>query len=60
MDIESTYVPTAARGRGVGGALVSGALDYARTEGLEVVPTCWYVGTWVASHPEYANLLSTR
>lgn len=57
MDIQSTFVPPAARGRGIGGALVQQALDHARAEGFGVVPTCWYVKTWVEAHPEFGDLL---
>jgi uncharacterized protein len=57
MDIESTYVPAADRGRGVGGVLVQAALDHARARSWRVIPSCWYVGTWVAAHPEYRDLL---
>lgn len=54
------YVLPAARGRGIGGALVQAALTYARAEGRRVIPTCWYVGTWVAEHPEFRDLLITE
>ncbi len=57
MDIESTYVPAAARGRGIGAALVERALEHARVEGFGVIPSCWYVKTWVDGHPEFAGLL---
>src|SRR5438477_1446990 len=57
LDIRTTYVPPAARGRGTGGALVEAALRHARAEGLKVIPTCSYVGPWVAAHPEYRDLL---
>jgi uncharacterized protein len=57
MDIQSTYVPNAARGRGIGGALVERALGFARSKGYAVRPTCWYVGTWIGEHAEYAELL---
>jgi predicted GNAT family acetyltransferase len=60
MDIQSTYVPSSARGRGVGAALVRQALGYAREKGYSVRPSCWYVGTWVGQHPEYAELLERR
>ena len=59
LDIRSTYVPPAARGRGTGGALVEAALTYARTEGRQVIPSCWYVGSWIAEHPEFRDLLVT-
>jgi predicted GNAT family acetyltransferase len=57
MEVLSTYVPVAARGRKVGGALVLAALTHARAHSLRVIPTCWYVGTWVDQHPEYRELL---
>jgi predicted GNAT family acetyltransferase len=57
LDIRTTYVPPAARGRGTGGALVEAALLHARAAGLKVIPTCSYVGPWVAAHPEYRELL---
>jgi predicted GNAT family acetyltransferase len=57
MDILSTYVPPAGRGQGVAGALVQTALRYARDEDYAVVPSCWYVRTWVDRNPAYAGLL---
>ena len=57
MDIESTFVPSAARGQGVGAALVERALEHARSEGYQVIPSCWYVKRWVERHPAYAGLL---
>lgn len=57
MDVLSTYVPDAARGRNIGGALVEAALSHARAHGLRVIPTCWYVETWVGQHVEYRELL---
>jgi uncharacterized protein len=57
MDVLSTHVPQAARGKGVGGALVEAALTHARAHTLRVIPTCWYVETWVGQHPQYRELL---
>ena len=57
IDVLSTHVPQSARGRGVGGALVEAALTHARVHKLRVIPTCWYVETWVGQHPEYRELL---
>lgn len=59
MDMLSTRVPATARGRGAGGALVEAALTHARTNNLRVIPSCWYVETWVGRHPEYRELLET-
>jgi len=57
MDIRKVYVPESAREQGVGGALVEAALVQAQAEGRRVIPTCWYVGTWVGRHPEFRELL---
>jgi uncharacterized protein len=57
MNIESTFVPSSARGRGFGGELVRAALMHARANRWRVIPTCWYVDTWVGMHPEFNDLL---
>lgn len=57
MDIRKVYVPESARGQGVGGALVEAALVHARAAGRRVIPTCWYVDTWVDQHPEFREVL---
>jgi predicted GNAT family acetyltransferase len=57
VDFLSTYVAPAVRGRGVGEKLVREALEWAKLEGLTVIPTCWFVDTVVRRHPEYAPLL---
>lgn len=55
--IDHTGVPQAIGGRGVAGALVRAALDYARAEGLRVVPLCSYSAEYIQRHPEYADLV---
>jgi uncharacterized protein len=60
MDIESTFVPAAARGRGIGAALVERAMHHARDAELTVVPSCWYVRTWVDAHPEFGGMLRSE
>ena len=57
MVIDHTGVPEAIGGRGVAGALVKAALDYARAEGLRVVPLCSYAAAYLQRHPEYASLV---
>jgi uncharacterized protein len=54
-----TVVEPAHRGRGLGAILVRGALDDVRSRGLSVVAGCWYVAEFIASHPEYEDLLAT-
>ncbi len=52
-----TEVPKAFEGKGVGGKLAQAALEYARSEGLKVVPRCSFVRTYILRHPEYRNLV---
>ncbi|UCF19073.1 MAG: N-acetyltransferase [Gemmatimonadota bacterium] len=51
-----TGVPTALEGKGIGGRLVKAGLDWARAEGLRVVPVCSFVAAYIQRHPEYAEL----
>ncbi len=53
-----TEVPPALRGQGIGEKLVRGVLDEVRRRGEKVVPRCWYVREFVASHPEYRDLVA--
>lgn len=53
-----TEVPPALRGQGMGDKLVRGVLDEVRRRNLKVVPRCWFVRAFVASHPEYRDLVS--
>ena len=57
VDFRSTYVDPSLRGHGVGEKLVRQALEWAREEGLKVIPSCWFVDTVVRRHPEYETLL---
>lgn len=56
--ITHTIVPAAIGGRGIAGDLVKQAFDYARAEGLKVIPVCSYAQGWVGKHPEYADLVN--
>ena len=53
-----TVVPSELEGRGIGGRIVKTGLDYARAEGLEVVPQCSFVRGYIERHDEYADLLA--
>ena len=50
-----TYVPQAARGRGVGGRLVAAAVESAIQRNLTVVPQCSFARAWLISHPDVAG-----
>ena len=54
--ITHTVVPLAIGGRGIAGDLVKHALDFARSEGLKVLPQCSYAADYIRKHPEYADL----
>jgi uncharacterized protein len=45
-------------GRGVGSALVQGALDQVRASGRVVVPVCPFIIYFIGNHPEYADLVA--
>jgi uncharacterized protein len=47
IDFTHTYVPPAARGRGVAEALVRHALDWAEQRQLKTEASCWYVARWL-------------
>ncbi len=53
-----TVVPDALEGRGVGSALVKGALEDVRAQGIKVVPLCSFVKSWIERHPEAHDLLA--
>ena len=58
LSLTHTGVPSAIGGRGIGGELVRSALDYARSKGLKVVPSCAYAAAYIERHPEYADLVA--
>lgn len=57
LTLPHTEIDPAYGGRGLGGELVKGALDDIRERGLLVRPACSFVRSYVAQHPEYADLL---
>ena len=60
MDIQHTFVPESARGHHVADTLAEAAFQFARENGMRVVPTCPFVRRWVSSHAEYADVLDPR
>lgn len=55
-----TYVPPELRGGGIATALVRGALDCVRAQGLKVVPACSFVAKYMREHPETQDLLAAQ
>jgi predicted GNAT family acetyltransferase len=52
-----TEVAPELAGKGLGGVLARGALDYARSTNRKVLVTCKFVKTFIARHPQYEDLL---
>jgi uncharacterized protein len=52
-----TEVDDAFEGHGVGSRLARGALDALRSQGVRVVPSCPFIGSYIEAHPEYADLV---
>ncbi|MFZ0187725.1 MAG: GNAT family N-acetyltransferase [Streptosporangiaceae bacterium] len=50
-----TEVPVELEGRGIGGRLVTAAVDRAAREGLTLVPLCPFARDWLERHPEAAG-----
>lgn len=55
--LHHTEVPGALAGQGVAAELVRSALEWARSEGLRVRPTCSYVAAYMRRHPQTQDLL---
>ena len=53
LNIIHTIVPSEIGGRGIAGALVKAAYDYALEHGLRPVATCSYAKKWLERHPSY-------
>ena len=49
-----TEVPVELEGRGIGGMLVSAAVDQAAREGMTVVPLCPFARGWLERHADVA------
>ena len=49
-----TDVPAELEGHGLGGKLARAGLEFAREQGLKVVPACPFVKEYVQRHPEIA------
>lgn len=54
---KETVVPSESRHLGVGSALVEHALDFAKNRGLNVVPTCSFVASYINAHPQYKDIV---
>jgi uncharacterized protein len=55
--LNHTEVPEALQGQGIAGKLVEGALEYAKSHNLPVVPMCPYANKFIQRNPQYQELL---
>jgi predicted GNAT family acetyltransferase len=58
LELVHTDVDPKWEGKGVGAALVQGALDDVRARGLKVRPYCPFVAAYIRRHPEYEDLVA--
>src|SRR5437763_14662644 len=56
--IYHTEVPPQLRGRGIAARITRAALDFARSENLQVEPRCSYAAAFIQKHVEYSDLLA--
>lgn len=55
--LSHTVVPKELSGRGIASTLAYTGLEYAKTNGLEVVVRCPFVARFLKSHPEYDSIV---
>ena len=53
-----TFVPPAARGRGIARQLVEALVADAREQGFRIDPRCSYVAVQFRRHPDWAELMA--
>ncbi|GAA4322671.1 GNAT family N-acetyltransferase [Flaviaesturariibacter amylovorans] len=58
--IDHTEVSDALKGKNVGLQLVQSAVEYARTEGLKIVPVCSFARAMFDKKPELRDVLQTE
>ena len=57
IDFVHTEVPVALEGRGIADHMAHEVLEYARNQGLAVIPQCPFVADYISRHPEYQSLV---
>lgn len=60
LDLVHTEVLPAFEGRGLAGRVAQFALDDARRQGRQVVPSCSYIARYVERRPELQHLVAGR
>jgi uncharacterized protein len=55
-----TRVPNGIGQHGIGSELVRTGLEYAKSQGLKVIPLCPFAAAYIQSHPEYLDLVTHK
>lgn len=55
-----TRVPNGIGRHGIGSELVRTGLEYAKSQGLKVMPLCPFAAAYIRSHPEYSDLVAEK
>ena len=58
LNLLHTEVPKPDEGQGIGSNLAKAALEYARAEKLEVIPTCPFISSYIKRHPEFLDIVA--
>jgi uncharacterized protein len=53
-------VPADLAGRGIGSQLAQAGLEFARDQGLQVVPLCPFVSKYISGHRQYIDLVAAE
>jgi predicted GNAT family acetyltransferase len=56
-DYHHTYVAPELRGQHIAEQITTFAMDYARSHGIKIIPTCPYVLRFLGIHTEYKDLV---
>lgn len=57
MTLIHTNVPKKLEGRGLGSKIANFALEYAKNNGLKVIPQCPFVRSYIERHNEHQELV---
>ncbi len=60
ISLNHTEVPQEWSGRGVASKLTRFALDYAREQGMQVMPYCPFIHSYIRKHGEYRDLVHPK
>jgi predicted GNAT family acetyltransferase len=57
LEYAHTYTPNEIRGKGIATRIIKFSLEYARSEGIQIVPSCPFVAAYIERHPDYSDLV---